>query len=92
MWASFTGRKEDDGTAFAPSRIIRCKVREKKRTNSGPLRKSTDKHSIYPRHPDAGTYRTDLVQQVLEELQRQGLDTQGLSFTKHTVQITQGGE
>jgi len=28
--------------------VIRCTVMEKKRTNSGPLRESTSKHSIYP--------------------------------------------
>lgn len=49
-------------------------------------------YQIIKRPPDAGTYRTDLAQQALEELQRQGLETQGLGFTKRTVQITKGGD
>ena len=49
-------------------------------------------YQIIKRPPDAGTYRTDLAQAALEELHRQGFETQGLGFTKRTVQITKGGE
>jgi len=49
-------------------------------------------YQIIQRPPDAGTYRPDLAQQALAALQRQGLDSQGLSFTKQTLQITPGGQ
>ena len=49
-------------------------------------------YQIIKRPPDAGTCRTDLAQQALEGLHRQGLETQGLDFKKRTVWITRGGE
>jgi NitT/TauT family transport system substrate-binding protein len=49
-------------------------------------------YQIISRPPDAGTYRPDLAQQALEELRRQGLDSQGLDFKKRPVRITRGGE
>jgi NitT/TauT family transport system substrate-binding protein len=49
-------------------------------------------YQIIKKQPDEGAYRTDLAQKALDELNRQGLDTQGLDFKKRTVQLTKGGE
>src|SRR5215471_5781068 len=49
-------------------------------------------YQIIKRPPDAGISRTDLAQQAIEDLRRQGLETQGLGFTKRPVRITKGGE
>lgn len=49
-------------------------------------------YQIIKRPPDAGTYRTDLAQQAIEELRHQGLESQGLHFKKRPVHITKGGE
>jgi NitT/TauT family transport system substrate-binding protein len=49
-------------------------------------------YQIIKRPPDAGIYRTDLAQDALAELHRQGFETEGLGFKKRTVQITKGGE
>jgi ABC-type taurine transport system ATPase subunit len=47
---------------------------------------------VTKKQPDEGAYRTDLARKALDELNRQGLDTQGLDFKKRTVQLTKGGE
>ena len=49
-------------------------------------------YRIIKNKPDAGTYRTDLTQKALDDLNSQGLDTRGLAFQKHRVQVTKGGE
>jgi NitT/TauT family transport system substrate-binding protein len=49
-------------------------------------------YRIITRKPDDGTYRTDLAQKALDDLNSQGLDTRGLDFKKRTVQVTKGGE
>ena len=49
-------------------------------------------YRIIKNKPDAGTYRTDLTQKALDDLNSQGLDTRGLDFQKHRVQVTKGGE
>jgi NitT/TauT family transport system substrate-binding protein len=49
-------------------------------------------YQIIKKQPDEGAYRTDLARKALDELNRQGLDTQGLDFKKRTVQLTKGGE
>ena len=49
-------------------------------------------YQIIKHKSDVGTYRTDLAQQALNALSSQGLDTKGLQFKKHSVQVTKGGE
>jgi NitT/TauT family transport system substrate-binding protein len=49
-------------------------------------------YQILRHPPDTGAYRTDLAQQALDELNRQGLDTRGLQFKRRIVQVTKGGE
>jgi NitT/TauT family transport system substrate-binding protein len=42
--------------------------------------------------PDAGAYRSDLAEQAVTDLEAQGVDTKGASYTPQTVEITAGGE
>jgi NitT/TauT family transport system substrate-binding protein len=42
--------------------------------------------------PDAGAYRSDLAEQAVKDLEAQGVDTKGTSYTPQTVEITAGGE
>jgi NitT/TauT family transport system substrate-binding protein len=41
--------------------------------------------------PDAGAQRTDLAQQVVDELRSQGRDVTGASFVPRHVEVTEGG-
>ena len=42
--------------------------------------------------PDAAAYRSDLAEQAVKDLEAQGVDTKGTSYTPQTVEITAGGE
>jgi len=42
--------------------------------------------------PDAGAYRTDLAQKVVDALKAEGLDVTGASYTPKEVEVTPGGE
>jgi NitT/TauT family transport system substrate-binding protein len=42
--------------------------------------------------PDADAYRTDLAEQAVKDLEAEGMDAKGASYTPQTVEITPGGE
>ncbi len=49
-------------------------------------------YHIIKSKPAASSYRTELAQKAVGDLDNQGLDTRGLNFKKGTIQVTKGGE